>query len=70
MNKKNKKTPKISFLPPRGWKNKVAEMAGVSPKNVYNTLSGKVLGPTSHRIIEAYRTVCREAQKSNPLNNE
>lgn len=36
---------------------KVARLAGVSEKTVYNTLSGKIRGPKSRKVIEAYRIV-------------
>lgn len=45
------------LIPPRGWKQKVAQLAGVSEKTVYNTLSGRILGPKSRLVIETYRKI-------------
>ena len=47
MEQKSNQQPYSHLIPPRGWKQKVARLAGVSEKTVYNTLSGKIRGPKS-----------------------
>lgn len=45
MEQKSNQQPYSHLIPPRGWKQKVARLAGVSEKTVYNTLSGKYGAP-------------------------
>lgn len=61
------KSQEFPLLPTRGWKKQVAEAAGVSEKTVYNTLSGRIKGPKSHRVIEAYRRICRQTRINQPI---
>lgn len=57
------KFQRIPLIPPKGWKKQVAQLAGVSEKTVYNTLSGRILGPKSRQVIEAYRKVFPQDRK-------
>ena len=57
MEQKSNQQPYSHLIPPRVWKQKEARLAGVSEKTVYNTLSGKIRGPKSRKVIEAYRIV-------------
>ncbi|WP_291590334.1 helix-turn-helix domain-containing protein [Bacteroides sp.] len=57
MEQKSNQHRHTPLIPPRGWKQKVAQLSGVSEKTVYNTLSGRILGPKSRQVIEAYRKI-------------
>ena len=57
------KEVELPVLPPKGWKKKVAEVAGVSEKTVYNALRGNLRGPQSNKVMEAYRQVCGKVKK-------
>ena len=61
------KRQELPLLPTRGWKKQVAKAAGVSEKTVYNTLSGRIRGPKSHRVIDAYRLICQQTRINQPL---
>lgn len=57
MEQKSNQHRHTPLIPPRGWKLKVAQLAGVSEKTVYNTLSGRIIGPKSRQVIESYHRV-------------
>ena len=61
------KRQELPLLPTRGWKKQVAKAAGVSEKTVYNTLSGRIRGPKSHRVIDAYRLICQQTRINQPI---
>ena len=67
MEKKSSKNQLTPLIPPRGWKQDVAKLAGVSEKTVYNTLSGKIRGPKSRQVIEAYRRILHQDEKEDPI---
>lgn len=63
--KKKVKQQELLPLPSKGWKERVAQEAKVSVKTVYNTLSGRIIGPKSHLVIDAYRKICKERDTTN-----
>lgn len=44
------KEVELPILPPRGWKKKVAQVAGCSEKTVYNALRGNIKGPQANKV--------------------
>ena len=58
------KEVELPILPPRGWKKKVAQVAGCSEKTVYNALRGNIKGPQANKVFEAYKQVCGKITKS------
>lgn len=57
------KEVELPVLPPRGWKKRVAQAAGVSEKTVYNAMRGNIKGPQANKVMEAYRSVCGKITK-------
>ena len=66
MEQKSNQHQRTPLIPPRGWKQKVALLAGVSEKTVYNTLSGRILGPKSRQVIDAYRRIMSQDDDEEP----
>ncbi len=52
------KEVELPVVPPKGWKKKVAAIAGCSEKTVYNALHGNLKGPKANKVMEAYKHVC------------
>ncbi|WP_099464969.1 MULTISPECIES: hypothetical protein [Parabacteroides] len=47
----------LPVLPPKNWKRRVAEVAGVSEKTVYNAIRRGIKGPQSNKVMEVYKNL-------------
>lgn len=52
------KEMELPEAPPKGWKKKVAVIAGCSEKTVYNAIHRNLKGPKANKVMKAYKQVC------------